>query len=206
MMQQDRPASTTFPISPVESQLAESGISTIDAAGEMQLYTSISNAEVIVDPLEALQRQLVLGVSYWPTADVSGLDAMDWVWFNAGLLLGAAVTLATSSFAAFFDPCLVQWAMVIATSFFFYLYMGVYMDSDFTEMDALIQMILSFVQFGQAVNLGQCSDENHGFKSSSGFHTMMGYFTLDVDQMEVQTLSTILDQVSKLFGSYGQDD
>lgn len=55
------------------------------------------------------------------------------------------IALATSPFAAFFDPCLVQWASIIAYGFFFYLYMTSYMDSKFENNDFLIQMILSFI-------------------------------------------------------------
>jgi len=126
-------------------------------------------------PLEVLKNEFLAGGTYWPenTGDVS---AVDWAWFSLGLTIGALVTVATSPFSGFFDPCLVQWATVFATSFFFYLYMSAYMDSEFNEQNFMFLMILNFVQFGQATQLGYCSDD-HGFRST-GLHTSYGIIEL----------------------------
>jgi len=95
--------------------------------------------------------------------------------------------VATSPFNVFFDPCLVQWATIVAASFFFYLYMSSYMDSNFTEDRYLIQMIINFVQFGQATQLGYCNSD-HGF-NSGGFHTSFGVFSLDMDAAQLERLN-----------------
>jgi len=90
-------------------------------------------------------------VSVWPK-DFSKPSLVDWGWFTAGFVVGLFVSLATSSFSMLFDPCLVQWASVFASGFFFYLYMAAYMDANFDNNQVLLMMILSFVQMGMALN------------------------------------------------------
>lgn len=80
--------------------------------------------------------QFLYGSEYWPK-DTSKLSGTDWMWFTFGLFLGALITIATSAFNVFFDPCLVQWATITATMFFFYLYMSSYMDSNFSNSSFL---------------------------------------------------------------------
>ena len=152
-----------------------------DDLKSLELLTQIEPRTETTDLLSAWQRQFLLGQNYWPQ-NTSGLSTMDWFWFSLGLFIGALVTIATSPFNVFFDPCLVQWATITAASFFFYLYMSSYMDSNFSNNTYMIQMILNFVQFGQATMLGYC-DDDHGFRSS-GFHTSFGNFSMDVANIE----------------------
>ena len=131
-------------------------------------------------PLESLMNGFLAGSTYWPEK-TGGLSVTDWLLFSLGLTIGTLVTIATSPFAGFFDPCLVQWATLTATSFYFYLYMSAYIDSNFESTESMLLMILNFVQFGQATQLGYCSDD-HGFRSS-GLHTSYGIleFASNVD-------------------------
>ena len=130
----------------------------------------------------------------------------DWLFFSGGLVVGALVTIATSPFAGFFDPCLVQWATMVAAAFYFYLYMSEYMDSNFTNNEYMLLMLLNFAQFGQATQLGYCGMD-HGFRSG-GFHTSFGIIELDSTHA-VEQLTTF-DGLWDLFFGEGwsslQDD
>lgn len=156
-----------------------------DDLRSLELLTQIESGSEATDLLSAWQRQFLLGQNYWPQ-NTSGLSAMDWFWFSLGLFIGALVTIATSPFNVFFDPCVVQWATITAAAFFFYLYMSSYMDSNFSNNTYLIQMILNFVQFGQATMLGYC-DDDHGFRKQ-GFHTSFGNFSIDTANIEALSL------------------
>jgi len=106
--------------------------------------------------------------------------------------------------------------MIVSATYFFYAYMVVYMEGEFTDVEHMAMMILNFVQFGIAIKLGQCSAdaknaEDHGFNSDQGFSTdvMSGLdlFTLDVDGVNhfIESDHSPFGYFLQMFGLYGQD-
>ena len=53
---------------------------------------------------------------------------------------------------------------MVASGFYFYLYMNLYAAGDFENVEHFLFMLLSFIQFGTAVGARSCNGEtNHGF-------------------------------------------
>ena len=102
--------------------------------------------------------------SLWPST-TEGMETMDWVYFLIGLTIGFSLTLVSSSLSGFFDPCLVQWAYITSSMFYFYLAMSIYMEKNYDDTQVMLLMILYFTEFGTAINLGQCSGDNKGFSN-----------------------------------------
>lgn len=62
---------------------------------------------------------------------ISDLEILDWVWFGTGFVLGAFITLLTTGMIAFLGTCVTMWAVIVASTYSFYIYMILYEESDF---------------------------------------------------------------------------
>ena len=75
-------------------------------------------------------------------------------------------------------------------------------------------MVLYFIQFGIALNMGQCGkqEDDHGFSSAStgrfSSNVLEEYFTLDIEKMTKRQLDSnpFTDYFAKVFSVFGQDD
>lgn len=140
------------------------------------------------------------------TAEYGGVSLYDWGQFGSGLFLGFMLTLGGSNFAGFFSPCLQQRSQIVSASALFYSFMSSYIDSEFVDQTLLGMMVLYFVQFGIALNMGQCQEQedNHGFPSgkttAGGFSTnvLEEFFTLDIEKMSKRQFN--FNPFSGLFG------
>ena len=95
-----------------------------------------------------IESSLTYGSDFWPTRDAGTVEALDWVWFGLGFTIASSIQLITSPILDWFPPCLVKWVTVFKFAFFFYLYMSAYMDSNYSDDQIMIGMILNFAQMG----------------------------------------------------------
>ena len=127
-----------------------------------------------------------------PNFATSDLTPEEWMQFASGLFLGFMLTLGSSSFAALFSPCLQQRAIMTSSAYFFYQYMELYMDGAFVDQEVMGMMILYFVQFGIAKDMGQCGKDEHGFENSglNKRSDLADVFTLDFDDRELSSFAS----------------
>lgn len=150
------------------------------------------------------------------SAEYGGVSLYDWGRFGSGLFLGFMLALGGSSYAGLFNPCLQQRSLITSAMVLFYGFMSAYIDGGFSDNEMMGMMVLYFVQFGIALNLGQCGpqEDDHGFGSSSdsagGFSSdvLKEYFTLDIEKMSKRQLDNnpFTDYIAKVFRLFGQDD
>jgi len=140
--------------------------------------------------------------------EYAGITLENWLIFTGGLSVGGFLSLSGSAFGSFFNPCLIQYSRVFAASFFFYTYMLIYEESLFSSDDNLTMMVLYFVQFGDALTLGQCGGkyDTHGFnKSLNANSALLDYFSIDVEAVTQSVkVDPIVKQIQKFFGTFAQ--
>ena len=65
------------------------------------------------------------------------------------------------------------------------------MDNAFVDQEIMGMMILYFVQFGVAKDLGQCGKDDHGFENSGFSKSDLGdVFTLDFDDRALTSFAS----------------
>ena len=90
-------------------------------------------------------------------------------------------------------------------------FMELYMDGAFVDQEVMGMMVLYFVQFGIAKDMGQCGKDDHGFNNSSLIKSDLGdVFSLDFDDRELSSFASntssnpLYNFITKALNVFGQ--